>query len=134
MIRTTSLICVILIVISLTLSGCITPDVPEDDSTGSTPMTDEVVPTPTVTPTPIQTSILSQINLNDTVTINDTNDSKDTWDICDDRHNASHLYMNGCLGGSGSESNPVNYPVPEIATIIMVIIGLLIMINIARRK
>jgi len=134
---TIPLLCVIFIAISLALSGCITPNVPEDENSGSTPADDDTVPTPT--PTPIPTRMQLSGDATPTPTDNDTDDDdKSTWDICDPRHNASWLYMHGCMGGGssagGSGPNSVHDPIPEIATIGMIISGIILLAMFCRRK
>jgi len=52
-------------------------------------------------------------------------DDKSAWDVCDDRHNASFRYMNGCWGGGSSRSSPVQDPIPELPTFALVSVGLL---------
>jgi len=101
MIRTTPILCVILIAISLTLSGCVDPNAPEGNTSAPTPTPTHIdadsgaaMPTPTLasmsTPTPTSNA-----------TDNATEDKSD-WDVCDSRHNASWLYMHGCIGNGSS--------------------------------
>ena len=126
--KTTPLICAVLLAISLILSGCVEPNIPENDTAGSTLMGDDVAPTPTPIPTPVP----PRMHFSDDADAptNDTNDSdKSTWDVCDNRHNATHMMRHGCYGGSGGgggggTSGPQSV-VPEHATIILLSCGLL---------
>ena len=118
----------ILVTISLMLSGCVGPDV-ENDTAGLTPASSEVAPTPT--PTPAQTPTLTPTRLNETgddVSTNETNDSSETWSVCDPRHNESWLYAHKCgmyaHGGGGGGNHFPPPPVPEMPSIYMVVIGL----------
>ena len=110
-----------LLATSLTLSGCVEHNAPEDNTSMPTPtpthidtVADTVADVSTPTPTPT--------NATDT-------DDKSKWDVCDPRHNASWLYAHGCLGGGGGggrhyHRSSVNDPVPEMPTIVMVTVGI----------
>lgn len=134
MMKTIPLLCVIFIAISLALSGCITPNIPETNDTGSTPMGDDLAPTPTPTP------ILPLPELSDEVTPTPTPEpeNKSTWDMCDSRHNESWLFLHKCgmyssSGSGGSTSEPQSV-VPEIATIIALVFGIFLLAMLCRRK
>lgn len=143
MIRTASLLCLILIVVSLALSGCIDPGIPDTNNTGSTPMGDDVAPTPTPTPTLPTTGEHYAPTPEPPAESNDTDDDPSTWAECDDRHNESWKYKHGCGmysgggGGSGSGSGGNTGPppiVPELATCLMIIAGILVLAAFCWRK
>jgi len=117
----------ILIAISLMLSGCVGPDV-GDNMTRSTPVVGKTAPTPT--PTPAQTPTPAPTRLSNAST-NDTNDSVETWSVCDPRHNESWLYAHKCGmyahgGGGGGNHHPPPL-VPETPSVYMVAIGLVVL-------
>jgi len=137
MIRTTPILCVILIAISLTLSGCVDPNAPEGNTSAPTPTPTHIdadsgaaMPTPTLasmsTPTPTSNA-----------TDNATEDKSD-WDVCDSRHNASWLYMHGCIGNGGGgghhyHRSSVNDPIPELPTGLLVLSGIVGLVAFYRR-
>lgn len=95
-------------------------------------MPETETPTETLTETPTETPIETPTKIRvvtETPTetpTETTTDNKALWDVCDDRHNASFLYKNGCYGssGGGSSPNPVTLPIPEIRAFTMLLIGL----------
>lgn len=132
--RTIPILCVIFIAISLALSGCIAPDIPDINQSGSTPMGDDLAPTPT--PFPPQ----SYLNVTAEAPVDQLPVDKSNWDVCDDRHNATWLYVHKCwgTGGSGGSNSGGNTgpgtPIPEIATIVGVFCGVLLLGYICQRK
>jgi len=91
----------------------------DSNMTAETPAT---VWIPITTPTPAAPDHSADVGNNET-----GDDDKSAWGVCDARHNASHLYMNGCYGtgGSSSNSSPVQDPIPELPTFALVAVGLL---------
>lgn len=134
--RTIPLLCVIFIAMSLALSGCIDPNIPDIDQSGSTPTDYKDVPTPTPTQTPIPPRMQFSDDVEPTPTPEPEN--KSTWDVCDPRHNESWLYMHKCgmysSGGSGGSASEPQSVVPELATIIALVCGILLLAMLCRRK
>jgi len=121
--RTTPILCVMLLATSLTLSGCVEHNAPEGN-TSSMP-----TPTPTHIDTDVGTSMSTPTPAPAPIHNATDTDDRSKWDVCDPRHNASWLYMHGCIGNGGGggrryHRSSVNDPVPEMPTIAMVTVGI----------
>ena len=117
---------VVVIVVMLSLSGCIAPDTPPTVVPTPTPTS---TPTPTPTPTPAS-AIAAPTPTPVLVLVNDTDGS------IYDNHSAAWLYAEGYYGnggGSSRHSYPAN-PIPETATFYCVAVGLFGLCLFSRRS